>query len=150
MHLIIEYLDAALRKDASAPPILHRANVVSYGELASRSDAVAWGLRARGVAPADRIGLLLDKTAEAAVAIHAALKLGCAYVPLNPDLPAMRLIEATALCGVRIIVTSTDVAPALRDRFASAGADLAMVADLEDRGRGAPFAPVRLSAADPA
>src|ERR1041385_7165119 len=102
MQLMTEYLYAAQRADSSAPAIVHGARVVSYGALSSQSDAVARGLRAHGVVRGDRIGVLLPKTAEAAVAIYAAFKLGCAYVPLNPDLPAKRLIEAIRMCGVRV------------------------------------------------
>jgi amino acid adenylation domain-containing protein len=150
MQLMTEYASAASRTDSSAPAIVHHANVVSYGELSSRSDAVARSLRARGVARGDRVGLLLPKTAEAVVAIYAAFKLGCAYVPLNPDLPAMRLIEATRMCGVRVVVTSGDVAPALRERVAAAGVDLADVLELEDGRTSALFVPARLIEADPA
>lgn len=150
MQLMTEHVAAALRADSSAPAIVHHASVVSYDELSSRSDALARGLRARGVARGDRVGLLLDKTAEAVAAIYAAFKLGCAYVPLNPELPAKRLIEATRLCGVRVIVTSGDVAPALRERLAAAGADLAEIVDLEHGATGAVFVPVRLTEADPA
>jgi len=150
MQLMTEYLGAAARTDASAPAVMHRGKIVSYGELSSRSDALARGLRARGVARGDRVGLLLNKTADATVAIYAAFKLGCAYVPLNPELPAQRLIEATRMCGVRVVVTSSDIAPALRERVAAAGADLAAAGDLEDGRTSALFAPVRLSEADPA
>ena len=150
MQLMTDYVYAAQRTDSSAPAIVHHANVVSHGELSSRSDAIARGLRARGVARGDRVGLLLPKTAEAVAAIYGAFKLGCAYVPLNPDLPARRLIEATRLCGVRVVVTSSDVGAALRERVAAAGADLADVVDLEDGRTEALFAPVRLTEADPA
>ncbi|MGB6221355.1 amino acid adenylation domain-containing protein [Haloferula sp.] len=64
---------------------------LSYEDLASRSDALAAGLRSEGVKRGDRVALLLDRTLDLPCALLAIWKCGAAYLPLDPSNPASRL-----------------------------------------------------------
>ena len=44
----------------------------------------------RGVGPGERVALLVERSAEAVVAMLGVLKTGAAYVPIDPAAPAMR------------------------------------------------------------
>ncbi|MBY0256492.1 AMP-binding protein [Methylobacterium sp.] len=77
----------------------------TFGQLRARSDRFAAGLRAHGIGPGDRIGVLLPQSAAVVVAHGAAYKLGAIALPLaglfGPDALRYRLRDA----GARVIVT---------------------------------------------
>jgi len=64
---------------------------LSYGELDARANQLAWQLLKMDVRPGGRVGLCVDKSAAAAVAMLAVMKIGAAYVPLDPSYPSARL-----------------------------------------------------------
>ncbi|HEX2569410.1 MAG TPA: amino acid adenylation domain-containing protein [Polyangia bacterium] len=64
---------------------------LTYGTLNRRADELARHLRALGVGPEVRVGLLLDRSLELVVSLLAVLKAGGAYVPLDPLYPAERI-----------------------------------------------------------
>ncbi|WP_156659755.1 AMP-binding protein, partial [Mycobacterium sp. 852002-53434_SCH5985345] len=64
---------------------------LSYRELDEASNRLAHGLIARGVGPGESVAVLLDRSAEAIVAILAVLKSGAAYLPIDPGLPEARI-----------------------------------------------------------
>jgi D-alanine--poly(phosphoribitol) ligase subunit 1 len=72
----------------------------SYGELLAVVEGVATWLRERSADDVQRVGILASRSFEAYAGILGTCWAGAAYVPLNPDWPAARLIqvlEATEL-----------------------------------------------------
>jgi D-alanine--poly(phosphoribitol) ligase subunit 1 len=72
----------------------------SYGELLAVVERVATWLRERRAGEVRRVGILASRSLEAYAGILGTCWVGAAYVPLNPDWPAARLIkvlEATEL-----------------------------------------------------
>lgn len=86
---------------------------VTYGELVARSDRLAAQLVAAGCEPGDRVGLLIPKRPSAVVAIHAVLKAGGVYVPLDPDSPAQRIGRIVADAEPRLLITAPEAAERL-------------------------------------
>jgi amino acid adenylation domain-containing protein/non-ribosomal peptide synthase protein (TIGR01720 family) len=78
---------------------------LSYRELDARANRLAHHLRALGVGPEARVGVLLERTLQPVVALLAVLKAGGAYVPLDPAYPAERLAFTLADSGVGVLVT---------------------------------------------
>jgi non-ribosomal peptide synthetase-like protein len=74
-----------------APAIVSGETAISYGELDERANRLARYLRSRGVATGDLVGLLVERSPDAILAILALLKAGAVYVPLDPSHPADRL-----------------------------------------------------------
>ncbi len=80
---------AAAEPDAVA--VVCGAGKLSYGELNARANAVAHGLRERGVGPEACVGVCAERSIELVVACLAVLKAGGVYVPLDPSFPPERL-----------------------------------------------------------
>jgi amino acid adenylation domain-containing protein len=105
--------EAAAAAAPDTPALAWRGTTLSYGALDRRADAVAAALRARGVGPEVRVGVLLGRTPDAVAALLGVLKAGGAYLPLDPALPADRLAWMVADSGARVVVTSTELLPVL-------------------------------------
>ncbi|HEU0076493.1 MAG TPA: amino acid adenylation domain-containing protein, partial [Longimicrobiaceae bacterium] len=70
-------------------------------------------LRGRGVGPEVRVGVLLERGPELAVAPLAAWKAGGVYVPLDPESPAGRLEWQLRDAGVQVLLTRSGLADRL-------------------------------------
>lgn len=86
---------AALAPKACAVAMPLESGVVqylSYEELAARSELLSQNLRRLGVTRGSVVGICLPKSIDLIVATLAVLKVGAAYLPLDPDYPAERLV----------------------------------------------------------
>jgi amino acid adenylation domain-containing protein len=81
---------------------------VSYARLAALSERLAAALAAAGIGRGDRVGIYVPKGLSAYVSIFAALRLGAAYVPLDPSAPIarIRLMVRDARLGAAITTAS--------------------------------------------
>src|SRR2546430_8886441 len=95
---------AARRPDAVA--VSCGDDGLTYGELDRRANRLAHRLRALGIAPEERVGVCLERSAELVVALLAVLKAGAAYVPLDPELPPERLAYIAGDAGVSVVVST--------------------------------------------
>jgi amino acid adenylation domain-containing protein len=102
-------IDTAFRAVAARVPdavaLIDGPISLTYRELDERSDAVASGLRARGVSDGDRVGVCLERTSELVVTLLGVLKAGAAYVPADPVYPAERLAYTARDAGLGLMVT---------------------------------------------
>ena len=64
---------------------------MTYRELEEAANRLAHLLAGQGVGPGQCVALLLERSAEAIVAMLAVLKTGAAYLPIDPALPAARI-----------------------------------------------------------
>ena len=69
---------------------------IDYRTLDARAERVAAALRAAGVEAGAPVGLLLERSPEAIIALLGILKAGAAYLPLDRNHPAERLAFALA------------------------------------------------------
>ncbi|MEQ4300024.1 Pls/PosA family non-ribosomal peptide synthetase [Plantactinospora sp. B6F1] len=86
---------------------------ITFAELDARANQFARLLSARGVLPGDRVGLLLDRSAFAYLAMLAVSKIHAVYVPVDANFPADRIRFVVADARVSTIVTLS----ALADRL---------------------------------
>jgi amino acid adenylation domain-containing protein len=100
---------------AARTPDRPAVNGMTYRELDERSRRVARSLRARGVGPETRVGLLLERSTEMVVAILGVLRAGGAYVPLDPGDPPARIEAIRRDSGMSLLLTSIDADGAVDD-----------------------------------
>ncbi|WEK51845.1 MAG: amino acid adenylation domain-containing protein [Candidatus Kaistia colombiensis] len=89
----------------SAPAVISDGRVWTYRDLERRANQFARVLLDRGVRPGDRVGLLLDRSAETYVALLAVMKAGAAFVPLATAFPEERMTLIIEDANVGLIVT---------------------------------------------
>ena len=90
--------------------VRNRGKTLTYGQLAKRAEAIAVELRAPGVRPGDRVGLLVDRDLDMLPAILGTLAAGAVYVPLDPAFPSERLRFMVEDAHLVAIVTSSSLA----------------------------------------
>ncbi|OZI60180.1 non-ribosomal peptide synthetase [Bordetella genomosp. 11] len=102
--------EEAVRRHPHAPALACGASVIDYAELNARANRLAHRLRAQGVGPEVRVGLVAERSAGMIVAMLAILKAGGAYVPLDPDYPEERLRYTARDSGMTQLMMQTQLA----------------------------------------
>ncbi len=87
---------------------------IGYAELDRFANRLAHRLIAGGVRPGDRVGILLKRSVETYASVLAVLKAGAAFVPIDPIHPADRVAFIAADAGLRLVLTSGDLAAPVR------------------------------------
>ncbi len=93
----------------------------SYGELAAQSLGIAKTLQEAGIAPGERVVLLLESGIEFVAALHAVMRLGAVVVPLGPQTRAAKLAHVLADTGARALLTQSTLSPAWTTAVSGAG-----------------------------
>jgi amino acid adenylation domain-containing protein len=94
---------ARVRPGAAA--LVCEGESLSYAELNERANRLARHLRSLGVGPEVAVGVCLNRSIEAVVAILGVVKAGGAYVPLDPAYPRERLAFLLADTAAPAVVT---------------------------------------------
>jgi amino acid adenylation domain-containing protein len=102
---LAELFERQAERRPNAPAVLDDRQTLTYGELDRRAGALAARLAGAGVGPEVPVGVLLERSAELAVALLAVWKAGGAYLPLDPADPAERLAFLVEDSGARLVVT---------------------------------------------
>lgn len=102
--------EAASRHPARTAVVFGSARL-TYAELDARAGRLASLLASQGVAPGTFVGVAMERSAELVVALLAVLKVGAAYVPIDPGYPLDRIHYMLRDSGVRVVVTESAVLP---------------------------------------
>ncbi|MEY4544399.1 MAG: pyoverdine synthetase [Pseudomonadota bacterium] len=95
----------SLQAEPDAIRVVCRDSRLSGAGLLRESARLAARLRRLGVGPEVRVGVHLDRSVEALVAILAVLRAGGCFVPLDPQYPAERLAYMLEEASVRVLVS---------------------------------------------
>ena len=114
-RLLQQILGTSVRGNPGKNVIEGQQAHLSYARLDALSSQLANVLRDSGIKQKDRVGIYLDKSPEAIVAMFAILKAGAAYVPLDPDAPAGRVAYIIGNCTMSGLITSRHKAQSLKE-----------------------------------
>lgn len=89
------------------------SEVLSYGQLDTRSNRLANYLRGLGIGPGSIVGLCLDRSVEFPVCALAVFKSGAAYLPLEPKTPARRMEGMLKGVQLSLVITNSGIISAL-------------------------------------
>lgn len=102
-----ELFEAQAARTPHAVALVFDGQSVDYQTLNRKANQVAHRLLARGVAPDERVAILLERSVEMVVAILGVLKAGGAYVPLDPQYPEDRIAFMLEDAKVAVVLTET-------------------------------------------
>ena len=139
-YLLTHLLEQAADVDPDHVALRHRGESLSYGDLLERASALAHALIEDGVQPGDRVGILLQKSFESAIALYGIMAAGAVYVPLDPGSPASRIAFVLSDCGITRIVSEHRSLSVLRE-LADMGIPIDAVFGI-DEGYDSPFATI--------
>lgn len=138
-------VDEVFRQAVAAHPdaaaVIHGTRAWSYAELDTAGDLVADRLRAAGVSQGAVVALALPRGRVAVAAMLGVMRAGAAYLPLDPDQPAVRtraVVERVRPAAVLADDSTADAAGALGCRLVTVQAEDAMTRHLEPAASGGP------------
>ena len=119
-----DWLSWQAERRPEACALVFQGQRFTYGQLEQASNRLARALKAAGCSRGDRVALLLPKSIQAVIAIFAALKADCIYVPLDTTSPAARLTRILQVCESRCVLATGSTAALLNDIAGQAHAGL--------------------------
>lgn len=102
--------DAQVVERPTAPALIDEGQTISYFELDRIANAIAERLILRGVGKGDVVGVSIERSALMVAAMLAAMRLGAAYLPLDPSNPSERLRHIAQKSRATTILTTEIVA----------------------------------------
>lgn len=113
-RLLHDFVREHAREQGSALAVTASDGSVSYAELDAEADRFAGRLAALGVSRGDRVALWLPKSTVTIAVMQAVLRLGAAYVPIDPLSPPDRAAKVIRDCTPRVVVATPDGSRMLR------------------------------------
>jgi amino acid adenylation domain-containing protein len=104
MNMIYDYVREWATEQPEKTAVTLSNEHLSYGELESKSNKLAGLLINSGLKPGDRVGLLLEKTPKAIIAMNGISKAGGIYIPLDIHSPADRVSKILMSSDVSMIM----------------------------------------------
>lgn len=143
-------LRVAAERRPSQVAIRDREQALSYSELDEAADRVAAALAAQGVGIGDRVGLYLERSAVAVVALYGTMRSGAAYVPMDPAAPVARAAYIAKDAAITVLISDSkridglrEIEPAAAPRGISVDAGTDGFPGLDEILSGKPAAPPR-------
>jgi amino acid adenylation domain-containing protein len=121
MTLLQDYLSGSAERRPEATALVLGDERLTYEELETESNRLARLLTELGCRKGDRVCLFLPKSPAAIVAIHASLKVGCPYVPIDLASPAPRAEKIVRAAEPRLVLAAGDTAARLLDELRGLG-----------------------------
>ncbi|MBQ3300606.1 MAG: amino acid adenylation domain-containing protein, partial [Eggerthellaceae bacterium] len=110
-----EVFEELVRAHPDALAVTDGQKSLTYGELNQRANQWAHHLAEQGVGPDVLVGISVERSLDAIVAIMAVMKAGGGYVPLDSNYPWQRLAFMLKDSGVRCLLTQKFMEEKLRD-----------------------------------
>jgi long-chain acyl-CoA synthetase len=145
------HLTDATRRDPSRVAVKLDDAELTYAQLADATARLAGLLRAHGLTPGDRVGIMLPNLPYFPVCYYGVMRAGGVVVPMNVLLKAREVEFYLSDSGARLLFAWEEFAPEAQRGAEQAGAECIVVSpgDFEDRiGRAEPVAEVAEAAGE--
>ena len=102
---IHELFESQVEKTPDAIAVEYEETKLTYREINGRANQLAHYLRGLGVSRESLVGICLERSVEMVVGVLGILKVGGAYLPLDPAYPTERLRFMLGDAGVSVLLT---------------------------------------------
>jgi non-ribosomal peptide synthetase-like protein len=102
---------------------------MSYAEVEERANQLARHLRSHGVGTGEIVGLMVERSPDAILAILSILKAGAAYLPLDPSHPPERIRHILAEASITTVVSEGKLGADALGVLDAAGASVVAIDD---------------------
>src|SRR5215204_7188019 len=99
-----DLLRNSVERDSDKVAIVDGSAEYTYGDLDLQSNSLCAALVEAGVEKGDRVGVYMEKSWEAIVAMLAASRIGAAYVNINPLFKPPQVAYVAQDCDVRVMI----------------------------------------------
>lgn len=111
---IIDLFDEEVKKHPNSTAVYFQDESLTYAELHEKVTMLANYLLKSGVHKGDIIGIMLHRNLELIVSMLAILKLGCAYVPIDPTFPNDRITYIVNNSKIKLILSQENLSSKLK------------------------------------
>jgi long-chain acyl-CoA synthetase len=111
MNLLAANLTAGAASYGARSALALGDDVLTYSELDVASARVAGTLRARGLRPGDRVGVMLPNVPQFAMAYYGVLRMGGIVVPMNPLLKTREVDHYVSDSGAALVLDDPAALP---------------------------------------
>ncbi len=122
--LIHKFFEEQAKKNSDHVAVIFKDCRVSFKELNSRANQLAWVLKTKGVGADSIVAIMIEPSIERMLAILAIVKAGGAYLPIEPDFPESRIQYLLKDSGTSFLLT--------RRRFITFSINNCEILDVED------------------
>ena len=123
----VAVFEAQVARDPDSVAVVCADQQLTYAELNRRANQLACYLMESGIGPETLVGLCVERSLDMLVGLLGILKIGGAYLPLDPDQPQERLQFILEDAAVSVLLTQTH----LQERLPSTGAIRVVALDRE-------------------
>ncbi|HKX32887.1 MAG TPA: amino acid adenylation domain-containing protein [Blastocatellia bacterium] len=103
---VVDWLEEQAAGTPEAPAVICEDRRLTYRELNERANHLAWRLKDQfGIAPEERVAVLLNRSEQTVIAVLGILKSGAAYLPIDPGSPPLRIRRLIEDSRCRLILT---------------------------------------------
>lgn len=106
---IHQLFEAQVERTPDAVAVVFENEHLTYRKLNAKANQLAHHLRTLGVEPETRVGICMERSLVMVVGLLGILKVGGAYVPLNPTYPQERLAFMLEDAQVSLLLTTEKV-----------------------------------------
>ena len=78
---------------------------ITFEAFAQKTDQLVYSLKERYIKPNDIIGICMDRSINMLITMHAVLKLGATFLPLDPDFPFNRICYMLEDSGAILLIS---------------------------------------------
>lgn len=110
---ISELFEEQVLKTPDKIAVIYDDNSLTYSEINSKANNLAHFLLKYNIKNGDVIGILLNRSCEVLISMLAILKLGAAYVPIDPTYPEHRVKYILENSNTKILLSE----PTVEDKF---------------------------------
>ena len=104
---IVAMFERVTQATGQATAVVFDDQAITYDELNSRANKLAWYLMRAGVMAEQKVGLMMSRSIQMVVSILGILKAGAAYLPLDSSYPPQRVNYMVEDAAIALILTDS-------------------------------------------